>query len=169
MSIKNKLSALFSSLLTLGITQAQIPAELLHHPPTDLPNKELASIQGFQKTNTALQFIKASIYITYINNKATLSKSNEWDKVYVITPTTTEIRIISDTPNYFTHGHITFEAKAGQHYQVKNNQSDIKLNKEPILFWVENVDTGEMVTPKQVLNGSPSSTNISFIPLITSK
>ncbi|WP_157823735.1 hypothetical protein [Acinetobacter proteolyticus] len=169
MNIKAKCTFLLSSMILLGAAQAQIPTELIHQNPNISDDQKITTIQGFQKTSTALRFIKARIYISYINNKATLSKSNEWNKPFQIEPTATEIRIISDTPNLLAHGHIIFNAKSGQHYQVKSNQADIKMNKEPILFWVENMDTGEIVTSKEILNGSPSSTNINLIPVITNK
>ncbi|MEX7478674.1 hypothetical protein CKN55_19450, partial [Acinetobacter baumannii] len=60
-------------------------------------------------------------------------------------------------------------AKASHHYQVKNNQADIKFNKEPLLFWVEDLDTGEVVTPKQELLGITVPSSVSFVPVIISK
>lgn len=156
-------------LLHTSLSNAQIPPELLHQTPTDVPTSQLASIEGFQDTSTALKFINARVYITYINNKATLSRPSDWDKKYSIPQGQTEIRYISDTQNFFGNGRISFEAKPAQHYQIKNNQAQIKFGKEPILFWIENMETGEVVTAKQEINVSPVSTPISYQPVIISK
>lgn len=153
----------------ISSVNAQIPSELLHQTPSDIPTSQFSSIEGFQDTSTALKFINARIYITYINNKATLSRSSDWDKKYFIAEGKTEIRYISDTQNFFGNGKISFDAKPTQHYQIKNNQAQIKFGKEPILFWIENIDTGEVVTAKQEINVSPVSTPISYQPVIISK
>lgn len=152
-----------------SLTYANIPLELLYQPPQDTPVEQRASIQGFIKTSTPLKFIDALVYLTYINDKATLNHSSNWDKVYEIKPGLNDIRIVSDTQNYFTSGRLSFTAKPGQHYQVKNNQADIKVNKELILFWIENIDTGEIITPKQELVGFKTPSTINFIPVIISK
>ncbi|WP_151763992.1 hypothetical protein [Acinetobacter soli] len=160
-------------LLTIGLfshlTFANIPSELLYQPPQDTPVEQRASIQGFIKTSTPLKFIDALVYLTYINDKATLNHSSNWDKVYEIKPGLNDIRIVSDTQNYFTSGRLSFTAKPGQHYQVKNNQADIKVNKELMLFWIENIDTGEIITPKQELVGVTTPSTVNFIPVIISK
>lgn len=155
----------FSGINTL---YAKIPDELLYQPPKNVQSTQLATLVGFQKLN-ALQLIKARIYLTYINDKATLNRSHDWNKVYEISPGLTDIRLVSDTPNYFTSGRLKFTAKASHHYQVKNNQADIKFNKEPLLFWVEDLDTGEVVTPKQELLGITVPSSVSFFPVIISK
>lgn len=152
----------------INVLYAKIPDELLYHPPKNVQSTQLATLVGFQKLN-ALQLIKARIYLTYINDKATLDRSNDWNKVYEISSGPTDIRLVSDTPNYFTSGRLNFIAKAGQHYQVKNNQADIKFNKEPLQFWVEDIDTGEIVTPKQELLGITALSSVNFMPIIISK
>lgn len=150
-------------------TYANIPLELLYQRPQDTPVEQRASIQGFIKTSTPLKFIDALVYLTYINDKATLNHSSNWDKVYEIKPGLNDIRIVSDTQKYFTSGQLSFTAKPGQHYQVKNNQADIKVNKELILFWIENINTGEIITPKQELVGVKTPSTVNFIPVIISK
>lgn len=88
---------------------------------------------------------------------------------YFIPQGQTEIRYISDAQNFFDNGTITFNAKPAQHYQIKNNQAQIKFGKEPLLFWVENIDSGEVVTPKQEINVSPINTPVYYQPIILSK
>lgn len=160
-------------LSTVGIftqlTYANIPSELLYQPPQNVPVEQRASIQGFIKTSTPLKFIDALVYLTYINDKATLNQSSNWDKVYEIKPGLNEIRIVSDTQHYFTSGRLSFTAKPGQHYQVKNNQAGINFSKELMLFWVENIDTGEIITPKQQFVGVTTPSTVNFTPVIISK
>lgn len=152
-----------------SLTYANIPSELLYQPPQDTPVERRASIQGFIKTSTPLKFINALIYLTYINDKATLNHSGNWDKVYEIKPGLNDIRIVSDTQDYFTSGRLSFIAKPSQRYQVKNNQADIKMGKEPLLFWIENLDSGEIITSKQELVGVMTPSTVNFVPVIISK
>ncbi|MEX7478675.1 hypothetical protein AB0861_021265, partial [Acinetobacter baumannii] len=80
----------FSGINTL---YAKIPDELLYQPPKNVQSTQLATLVGFQKLN-ALQLIKARIYLTYINDKATLNRSHDWNKVYEISPGLTDIRLV---------------------------------------------------------------------------
>lgn len=156
--------SIFSSL-----TYANISSELLHQTPKNIPIEQRASIQGFLKTSKILRLINARIYITYINDKATLDHPSDWDKVYDVLPGPTNIRFVSDTPNYFTNHQLNFTAKSGQRYQIKNNQADINPNEDPILFWIENIDTGEAITPKEFLLVPPTASSVNLVPIIISK
>lgn len=124
-------------------------SELSSQPNKNIELKQNALIQGFQKTRTVLKFVDARIHITYINDKATLANSSDWNKVYSIPIGPNKIRYISDTQAAFFTGEISFEAKPGQRYQIKNNQSDRNSLKNGIHFWIENVDTGEVIDSQQ--------------------
>ena len=117
-----------SLLLQFNLAQAQIPSELLHQAPKSRDADQVATIQGDKQTSTALKFINAQIYITYINNKATLAQEQDSNQVYRIQPGQTELRYISNAQNIFSSGHISFNAKAGQQYQIKNDQAKNKSN-----------------------------------------
>ncbi len=67
------------------LSYAQIPEEVLYKAPKEVDITHLATIKGFQKNSPILKLIKARIYITYIDGKATLNDSNDWDKNYLIT------------------------------------------------------------------------------------
>lgn len=148
---------------------AQIPSELIYQTPKNIPANQLATIQGPQKTSTALKSINTRIYITYINTKATLSKPGEWSRAYRIAPGETEVRFTFNNQNYFGNGTITFEAEPTQHYQIKTNQPNINPNQEPILFWIENTKNEEAVTSKQQIHISITSKTFYYLPVILSK
>jgi len=156
---------LFSSQFTL----AEIPKELLYQSPQNIDSVQLATIQGFQEKSSPLKFVSARVYINQINGKATLNSTKDWNKIYSILPTQTSVRYISDTQQLYSSREITFDAKAGRQYQIKNNQTDKDSFKNGIQFWIEDLDTKEMVTPKQLSKSSSNQTQSTYIPVIINK
>jgi hypothetical protein len=150
------------------LSYAQIPEELLYKSPKEVDISHLATIKGFQKNSKILKLIKARIYITYIDGKATLNDSSNWDKNYLITSGFHKIKIISDTPKIFSYGILTFEAKPQQAYQIKNNQAEKKKG-DDLVFWIENINTGEIVTPKESFNTYTNQTQPIYTPVILNK
>lgn len=148
---------------------AQIPPELIYQTPENIPTNQLATIQGTQKESTVLKSIDARVYITYINTKATLSKPSEWDKTYSMVSGETEIRFAFNNQSYFGNGAITFEAKPIQHYQLKASQPNVESHQESILFWIENSETGEIVSPKKSIYISATPKTVNYLPIILSK
>lgn len=150
------------------LSYAQIPEELLYKAPKEVDITHLATIKGFQKNSPILKLIKARIYITYINDKATLNDSNDWDKNYLISSGFHKVKIISDAQKVFSYGILTFEAKPQQIYQIKNNQAERK-NSEDLVFWIENINTGEVVTPKESFTTYSNQTQPIYTPVILNK
>nr|WP_174505850.1 hypothetical protein [Acinetobacter sp. Marseille-Q1620] len=166
----NKTAFLMTFLFSGTFAQANIPPELLYQPPSNPDQAEISTIQGFQKTTTSLKFVKAHIYITSINSKATLDQYKDWKKIYQIPIGETTIRYISDAQQLFSSGEITFNAQAGQHYQIQNNQAEKDSLKNGLEFWIENLDTHENVTPKQYSNAvSSNQPQPSYLPVIINK
>ncbi|WP_353162059.1 hypothetical protein [Acinetobacter guillouiae] len=159
-------------IVTLCFTQftlAEIPKELLYQLPKNIDSTQLATIQGFQETNTPLRFVNARIYINQINGKATLDWSKDWNKIYSILPTQTTIRFTSDAQHLFSSGVLSFNAQPGQKYQIKTNQADKNSHKEGIKFWVENLKTGEVITDKQFAHTSVNQPQQIYVPVIINK
>ncbi|MDK4793291.1 MAG: hypothetical protein OC189_14840 [Acinetobacter sp.] len=150
------------------LSYAQIPEELLYKAPKEVDITHLATIKGFQKNSPILKLIKARIYITYIDGKATLNDSNDWDKNYLITSGFHKVKIISDAQQVLSYGMLTFEAKNQQVYQIKNNQAEKKKG-DDLLFWIENINTGEIVTPKESFNTYSNKTQPIYTPVILNK
>jgi hypothetical protein len=156
-------------MIVLGFTtstSAEIPKELLYQTPENTDPSQIATIQGFQETETTLKYIKSRIYISFINDKATLNQSTDWEKVYQIPAGNIKVRYISNAQHIFSSGEIIFKAQAGQHYQVTNNQAEKKSIKNGISFWIENLDTHEIITPKQTSKTSFHRPQASYIPVI---
>lgn len=152
-----------------ALSQAEIPEELLYQPPQNIEKNHLATIQGFQDSSSVLKFINARVYINYINDKATLNQSKDWKKTYRIVPGLTKIRFISDAQNLLSSGEISFNAQAGKHYQIKNNQADINSSKNSLHFWVEDIDSKELVTLKQFSSVVSNQPQPSYIPAIINR
>ncbi|WP_227555390.1 hypothetical protein [Acinetobacter lactucae] len=150
------------------LSYAQIPAELLYKAPKEVDITHLATIKGFQKNSNILKLIKARIYITHIDGKATLNDSSKWDQNYLITSGFHKIKIISDAQKVLSYGILTFEAKPQQIYQIKNNQAERK-NGDDLVFWIENINTGEIVTPKESFNTYTNQTQPIYTPVILNK
>jgi len=110
------------------LSYAQIPEEVLYKAPQEVDITHLATIKGFQKNSPVL--------------------SNDWDKNYLITSGFHKVKIISDAQKVFSYGILTFEAKNQQVYQIKNNQAEKKKG-DDLVFWIENINTGEIVTSKE--------------------
>ncbi|HFG6862092.1 hypothetical protein RFH39_14645 [Acinetobacter baumannii] len=150
------------------LSYAQIPEEVLYKAPKEVDITHLATIKGFQKNSPILKLIKARIYITYIDGKATLNDSNDRDKNYLITSGFHKVKIISDAQKVFSYGMLTFEAKNQQVYQIKNNQAEKKKG-DDLVFWIENINTGEIVTPKESFNTYTNQTQPIYTPVILNK
>lgn len=150
------------------LSYAQIPAELLYKAPKEVDITHLATIKGFQKNSNILKLIKARIYITHIDGKATLNDSSNWDQNYLITSGFHKIKIISDAQKVLSYGILIFEAKPQQIYQIKNNQAERK-NGEDLVFWIENINTGEVVTPKESFTTYSNQTQSIYTPVILNK
>ncbi|WP_227508768.1 hypothetical protein [Acinetobacter sp. Leaf130] len=150
------------------LSYAQIPEELLYKAPKEVDITHLATIKGFQKNSPILKLITARIYITYIDDKATLNDSNDWDKNYLISSGFHKVKIISDAQKVFSYGILTFKAKPQQIYQIKNNQAERK-NSEDLVFWIENINTGEVVTPKESFTTYSNQTQPIYTPVILNK
>lgn len=150
------------------LSYAQIPEELLYKSPKEVDITHLATIKGFQKNSPILKLIKARIYITYIDGKATLNDSNDSNKNYLITSGFHKVKIISDAQKVFSYGMLTFEAKNQQVYQIKNNQAEKKKG-DDLVFWIENINTGEIVTPKESFTTYSNQTQPIYTPIILNK
>ncbi|EMB5689420.1 TPA: hypothetical protein PKT84_003274 [Acinetobacter baumannii] len=97
-----------------------------------------------------------------------MNDSNDWDKNYLITSGFHKVKIISDAQKVFSYGMLTFEAKNQQVYQIKNNQAEKKKG-DDLVFWIENINTGEIVTPKESFNTYTNQTQPIYTPVILNK
>ncbi|MDB0303229.1 hypothetical protein CTY90_11550 [Acinetobacter baumannii] len=97
-----------------------------------------------------------------------MNDSNDWDKNYLITSGFHKVKIISDAQKVFSYGILTFEAKNQQVYQIKNNQAEKKKG-DDLVFWIENINTGEIVTSKESFNTYINQTQPIYTPVILNK
>ncbi|MBJ8438875.1 hypothetical protein I6M64_16335 [Acinetobacter lactucae] len=97
-----------------------------------------------------------------------MNDSSKWDQNYLITSGFHKIKIISDAQKVLSYGILTFEAKPQQIYQIKNNQAERK-NGDDLVFWIENINTGEIVTPKESFNTYTNQTQPIYTPVILNK
>lgn len=168
-----------SLLLLCSITYAKedfsnIPANLLYQvPDSNLYTGKTAKISGSRpesdsKFDKLFGMKMGRIFITYVNGKATLSDNPDWAKSYTIVEGDNEIRFKAEFQGGIFKNSLRFKAQAGQQYQI-NSAMDPEAKWLNYFFWVENVQSKEIVSDKIRIQPIAPRANTVFVPAIQTK
>lgn len=153
---------------------SNIPANLLYQvPDSNLYAGKTAKISG-SRPESESKFDKlfgmkmGRIFITYINGKATLSDNPDWAKSYTIVEGGNEIRFKAEFQGGIFKNKLNFTAQAGQQYQI-NSEMDPQAKWLNYFFWVENVQTQQIVSEKIRIQPIAARSNTIFVPAIQTK